>query len=58
MNKVDKYNLRLTPVERGILEDLKRRGLISDFADATRQAIRDYGIKHGLKVTDYQKATA
>lgn len=58
MSKLKKYNLCLTPVERGMLEDLKKRGLITDFAEATRQAIRDYGTLHGLKVTDYQEIPA
>jgi hypothetical protein len=54
MSKLKKYNLCLTSIERGILGDLKERGIIVDYAEGTRQAIRDYGIQHGLKITDYQ----
>lgn len=54
MVKQKKFNLCLTPIERGILQDLKERGIIADFAEGTRQAIRNYGITYGLKITDYQ----
>lgn len=54
MSNLKKFNLFLTPIERGILKDITKRGINTDFADATRQAIRDYGMKHGLKITDYQ----
>lgn len=58
MSNLKKFNLNLTPIERGILEGLKERGIITEFSEGTRQAIRDYGVKYGLKISDYQVVTA
>ena len=58
MATLTKYNVNLTPIERGILTEMQRRGIITDFAQGTRQAIRDYGTSHGLNISDYQVITA